>query len=88
MMHLKHSDDTQEPIEGGLTDRNWSNEVEELEEEVRASELEVGPLGTRTYTEANLRPAYESGLIASFVAYYSSTFPRRGTHEPRHKQSA
>lgn len=66
MMHLRLADDTQESAEGGLTDRNWSEEVEQLEERVQASELAVGPLGMRAFTEANLRPAYESKLITSF----------------------
>ena len=59
-MHLKLSDDTQEVAEAGPMDRSWSDEVEELQEQVQASQLDAGPLGMRTFTEANMRPAYES----------------------------
>ncbi|KZT71316.1 hypothetical protein DAEQUDRAFT_666367 [Daedalea quercina L-15889] len=59
IMHLAMSDDIQVPIEGGLANRDWSDEVEELDERVKASGLDVGPLGARTLSEANLRQAYQ-----------------------------
>ena len=82
MMHLRLSDNTQqESGEGGPTDRNWSEEVEELEERVQAPESAIGPLGMRAFTEANLRPAYESKLITSFPVVLTLKVARRGLHE-------
>lgn len=69
MMHLKLLNDTQDRVEECLMNRNWSDEVEELEEQVQTSELDVGPLGARTFTEANLRPAYESKRTACILVF-------------------
>lgn len=71
MMHLKFSDDTQDPIEE-LMIQKWSDEVEELNEQVQSSETKVGPLGARTFMEADLRPAYESKRTACFLGFDSS----------------
>jgi len=59
MMHLQLSDDAQEPLEATPAQRNWSEEVVDLEERVKAAGLDVGPLGARTFNEADLQPAYQ-----------------------------
>ncbi|KAH9843216.1 RNA polymerase I-specific transcription-initiation factor-domain-containing protein [Rhodofomes roseus] len=58
-MHLKLLDDTQESAELAPMQRNWSEEIEELDEQVKASGLDDGPLGARTFSEADFRPAYQ-----------------------------